>query len=136
VGTASRKIETERVRPRHSGASGAARRPTTRELIRREWNALRDDPPGERFRNHHRRMRDPACARLRVAALVVGPILAAAGVIMLFIPGPGLLFILAGAALLCGQSERLAGWLDHAEPRLRRALAGARRRWRTLRPRP
>ena len=135
----SRDIGIGPVRERHSaagGASGGAHRPSTRQLIAREWKALRDDPPGQRFRNHHRRMRDPACRTLRIAALVVGPILAAAGVIMLFIPGPGLLFIVAGVALLCGQSERLAGWLDRREPELRRALERARRRWRTLRPRP
>jgi hypothetical protein len=134
----SRDIGTGPVRERHSAAGGASggARLSTRQLIAREWKALRDDPPGQRFRNHHRRMRDPACRTLRIAALVVGPILAAAGVIMLLIPGPGLLFIVAGVALLCGQSERLAGWLDRREPELRRALERARRRWRTLRPRP
>jgi hypothetical protein len=132
----SGNIGTEGVRPRHSDPSGAARRLSTPKLIRREWNALRDDPVGRRFRNHHHRMREPGCAKLRVAALVVGPMLAAAGVVMLFMPGPGLLVILAGAALLCGHSETLARWLDHGEPKLRRGLARARRRWRTWRPRP
>lgn len=45
----------------------------------------------------------------------IGIILFFLGVIMLFIPGPGLLFILAGSFLLCIVSKHIANFLDKME---------------------
>ncbi|HWM84806.1 MAG TPA: PGPGW domain-containing protein [Kofleriaceae bacterium] len=135
---ATRISRAEPVRGRHSeakrGDDGSDR--SLGQLIKREWKLLRKDPPGERFRNHHRRLHEPGYKLLRVLALLFGPLLAVGGLVMLFIPGPGLLFIVFGLALLAGQSRRLAGWLDRAEPRVRRVLGRARDRWQRLRPRP
>jgi hypothetical protein len=42
---------------------------------------------------------------------------------LLFIPGPGLLAIALGLALVAARSQRLAAALDRAEQRIRRARA-------------
>jgi hypothetical protein len=96
--------------------------------LRHEWSEVRRDDPGTRFHNHWRRMtqRPAWFAALRTgvgAALVVG------GIAMLFVPGPGLLAIVFGLALLGGQSERVARVMDRAEPELRRGAQWVRRRW-------
>jgi Flp pilus assembly protein TadB len=113
-----------------------ARAPSVRQLLAREWEAFRRDRPGERFCNHERRLRRPDHAKLRRLALVSGPILVVVGVVLLFIPGPGLLFILLGLALLCGRWHWLARTLDRAEPTARTRARRWQDRWRTLRPRP
>jgi len=133
---ATNTSRVEPVRGRHRSPPAAAGRLSLSQLIRHEWNDLRGDEPGQRFRNHHRRLQQPDYKRLRILALLVGPILAAGGLVMLFIPGPGLLFIVFGLALLGGLSRTLAGWLDHGEPPARRVFSRLRERWKKLRPRP
>jgi hypothetical protein len=124
------------VRGRHTAEPAAAHRPSLGQLIRREWKDLRGDEPGQRFRHHHQRLHRPQYRKLRMLALFVGPLLAVGGVVMLFVPGPGLLFIVFGLALLGGQSRKLAGWLDRREPPVRRGFSRVRARWKKLRPRP
>jgi Putative transmembrane protein (PGPGW) len=123
---------------RHTTASAPARarEHSLGQLVAGEWKAVRADRAGRRFCNHYSRMREPGRASLRALALVVGPLLVAIGVVLLFIPGPGLIVIALGAAFLCGQSRKLARGLDRAEPRLHRAIARGRRTWQKLRPRP
>jgi hypothetical protein len=105
-------------------------------LLGREWDEFRQDRPGERFRHHEERLRQPEYTALRRLALVFGPVSIVAGVVMLFIPGPGLLFVVLGLALLCGRWRWLARQLDRAEPPVRRRARSWRDRWRKLRPRP
>jgi Putative transmembrane protein (PGPGW) len=106
------------------------------KLIQRAWRAFRDDEQGQRFRNHHRRLHEPGWRKLRILALFAAPLLLAAGVVMLFVPGPGLLFVLFGLALLAGESTALARRLDRAEPPVRRRFERVQRLWKRLRPRP
>ncbi len=130
---------TSRVQPvrgRHTAEPAAADRPSLWQLVRREWKDLRGDKPGQRFRHHYERLHRPEYKKLRILALFVGPLLAVGGVVMLFVPGPGLLFLVFGLALLGGQSKKLAGWLDRGEPPVRRVLGRLRQRWKKLRPRP
>ena len=86
--------------------------------VKREWRHFRDDEPGERFCNHRERMKHKPRSHSLIA-LVVGIVLLAAGVVLLFIPGPGSLFIVFGLAMVASHSERLASRLDRAEPRVR-----------------
>lgn len=70
-----------------------------------------------------------------IARLALGGVLIGAGIVMLFIPGPGLLIVLFGLALLGGESAWLAARLDRAEPVARRG--GRRgRQWWSARSRP
>jgi hypothetical protein len=94
-----------------------------------EWHRFRADPPGERFYNHYERARRGPKAK-RVLQLVVGLVLTAAGIVMCFVPGPGLLVIVFGLALLSGQSRGLARRLDRLEPAIRRVGRRVKRRWR------
>lgn len=125
----SSRIVPASERSRHNESDRDERSPSLRELVRREWRAFRDAPPGERFARQWQRRRKPELAKLRAIAVAVGILLLAGGVVFLFIPGPGLLVIAFGLALLAGESRVLAGWLDRAEPALRRRHAAFRRWW-------
>ncbi|MBA3539898.1 MAG: hypothetical protein H0T79_09735 [Deltaproteobacteria bacterium] len=66
---------------------------------------------------------------------MLGVVLVFAGGVMLVVPGPGLLVIVFGLALLAGESKRLAHVLDRAELVVRRWVGAARRWWAGLTPR-
>jgi UPF0716 family protein affecting phage T7 exclusion len=98
-----------------------------------EWQAFRADLPGERFRHHYDRSQQSS-RPARIARALVGILLVAIGIVLLFIPGPGLLVALFGLALLSSQSHMLASALDRAEPRVRDFAGRVRarfKRWRT-----
>jgi hypothetical protein len=96
--------------------------------LKAEWNQLRADPPGERFHNHYERARKTSRAR-RLVQLVLGIVLIAAGVVLCFIPGPGLLVMVFGFALISSQSRSIARMLDRIETALRRFGRRLKRRW-------
>ena len=98
-----------------------------------EWHAFRADAVGHRFRNHERRLQDGPMI-VRVTSFVLGVLLVVVGIIFCFIPGPGVPVIVFGLALLAGESKVLAGWLDRAEPPIRRRARGVGRWWKHLRP--
>jgi len=83
-------------------------------------------PRGQRFRAHYDRMQQrPHLVR---TLLVVGSglLLLALGMVMLVLPGPGLLVGFAGAALIAGESRPAARLLDRIDLWLSRVWA----RWR------
>jgi UPF0716 family protein affecting phage T7 exclusion len=86
-----------------------------------EWHRFRADSPGERFYNHYEHAQRAPRAR-RIAQLLVGIILVAAGIVLCFIPGPGLLVMVFGFALLSSMSRSIARALDRIELWLRRRL--------------
>lgn len=106
---------------------------STVEAIRDEWRQLKDDAPGHRFLNHRERMRQHGRA-LAVARALLGLALVAVGFVMLVVPGPGLLGIVFGLALLAGMSSRLARLMDRAEPPVRRVAGRVRDVWNRQRP--
>jgi len=57
-------------------------------------------------------------------------VLVAAGVVLCFIPGPGIPLIVIGAGLLADESRALARALDGLEVRARKVIARGRRWWR------
>jgi hypothetical protein len=54
------------------------------------------------------------------------------GVVLCFIPGPGIPFLFVGGGLLAMQSLTMARFLDKAELAARRAVATAHRTWARL----
>ncbi len=82
------------------------------------WHRFRDAPPGQRFRAHYEHVQRESRAA-RAAHIVIGVLLIAAGIVMLFIPGPGILAILFGLAMIGGISRRIAERMDHGETRVR-----------------
>lgn len=95
------------------------------------WRAFREADPGERFLRYHERLKEQG-GKGRVVRMLLGVLLVAAGVAMLVLPGPGILGLLFGVALVAGDSERLAKALDRLEVRARRVANRARHRWRVL----
>jgi len=98
---------------------------------KREWQQFRHDEPGERFRNHRTRMKKRSRWHMAVA-VVLGIVLLAAGVVLLFIPGPGIPLIIFGVALLGSHSKRLSTLMDRAEPALRRRAHRTLIHWKRL----
>ncbi|MDE1884303.1 MAG: hypothetical protein KGI64_01890 [Xanthomonadaceae bacterium] len=72
-------------------------------------------PRGERFRAHHARMCEGRHALRTVLAIGCGLLLLALGLIMLILPGPGVLTGLVGAALIAGESAFAARLLDRID---------------------
>src|ERR1051325_5724853 len=95
------------------------------------WDDLKQASPGERFQRvyRHRRKSAHGIAR-KTLSIVVGIVVILAGVVLLFIPGPGLLMILIGAVLIARQSLVAARILDRTELQLRKIFFWAERRWR------
>ncbi len=97
-------------------------------LGKQGWQRLLRSRPGRRFRERYRRHADDTPARRHwSAAGAVGVILL--GLILMPFPGPGTLIVIIGLALLAGISARVAGLLDLAELRLRRAGQRLQGRW-------
>jgi len=99
--------------------------------VKHEWQCFRHDGPGERFTNHRERMQHRSRAH-SVLAVALGILLLVGGVILLFMPGPGLLLLVFGLALIASHSRRLANLLDRAEPALRHAARKTRSQWQAL----
>lgn len=99
--------------------------------MRREWRLFRDDRVGHRFRDHQARLKNGSL-RMRAVSMLFGLVLLVAGVVLCFIPGPGVPVLVFGIALLAGESRVVATLLDRAEPPVRRAAHRAGRWWRGL----
>jgi hypothetical protein len=93
--------------------------------------ALRHDPPGQRFQRQYDRLQRRSQG-VRILLAIAGALLVAAGIAFLVLPGPGLPLLAVGLGLLAGLSRPLARALDHAEPFVRRQLHRVARRWHQL----
>lgn len=99
-----------------------------------EWREVRHGSPGRRFqeyyqRAHQRRDRRGWIGRvLRIAVAVAS---FAIGIVLVFIPGPAVLFFAMTGALLANESRAVARFLDWSEIKLRHAGAVAGRTWRS-----
>jgi hypothetical protein len=96
--------------------------------LKRELRLLQDAPAGSRFRRRHKRMlaRKPP-TWLRLARILGSALVAAAGVLLFALPGPGILVVILGLAMLGGEFAWVARMLDWGELQLREWWAGARR---------
>ena len=99
-----------------------------RPQARRSWEALRRDPPGERFQRHYRRRHEQERGRLiRLRVVGLASVLIGVGVVLLFVPGPGTVLIGLGAALVAEESLAVARALDWTELKLRRLIGREQR---------
>src|SRR5687768_12879236 len=99
--------------------------------IKAEWHRFKDDAPGERFEHHRERM-DAHPKWHNIVRGVAGVALIAVGVVFCFLPGPGVVGIAFGLALLAGMSRAIARTMDRVEPRMRAGMERARRLWQHL----
>ena len=85
------------------------------------WDRFVHALPGRRFQDRYRRkQREEGSAWKRCAFVVTGILVSLAGVFFLAVPGPGLLILAVGLALIAQESAMLARSLDRAEIRARR----------------
>jgi uncharacterized protein (TIGR02611 family) len=95
------------------------------------WRRFKAGNPGQRFQQEFRRPRSAGRSPIQQALLILGGLLLmAAGLLLLFIPGPGLVFLFVGGFLIAQQSLVAARVLDWSEIRLRKLLAWSLRAWR------
>ncbi len=86
------------------------------DALKKRWAYLRDGAPGERFQRYYRRRQQQrSSGALRMLLLCAGILLIIIGIILLPAPGPGTLIVAVGAALLAGESAKVARFLDRAE---------------------
>ena len=101
------------------------------EEVKQTWRRFKAGDPGQRFRQEFRRHHSAGRSPIQKALLIVGGLLLmAAGLFLLFIPGPGLVFLFVGGFLIAQQSVVAARVLDWSETRLRKLLAWSLRAWR------
>lgn len=94
-----------------------------------EWRELMDGKPGTRFRARYERKRKARKGMVgRVAWIAVAVVLVMGGIVLLPAPGPGVLVIAAGGALLAQESAVVAGLMDRVELSARRLVERWRRR--------
>ena len=89
---------------------------------------LRTAEPGKRFQQYFSRRHQAGSSNLRrVLTLGLGGLVVAVGLVLMPAPGPGILVVAAGAALMAGESLWMARGLDRAEILARKLW----RRWRS-----
>lgn len=98
--------------------------------LRQGWRELRRGTPGRRFEERYRRRHTHGVLR-KALVMAAGVLLVLAGIPLLPLPGPGLVVIAAGAALIAQESRTAARALDWLERRLRSAVMS----WRLPRTR-
>jgi hypothetical protein len=101
------------------------------EKFKQTWRRLKVGKPGQRFQQEFRRRHSAGRSPVQKALLIIGGLVfMAAGFLLLFIPGPGLVFLFAGGFLIAQQSLVAARMLDWSEIRLRKLVAWSVRAWR------
>jgi hypothetical protein len=98
---------------------------------KKDWKAFQKAPPGERFRRSYRDHKTESRLWARVATVALGLGLIVVGAIMLVIPGPGLLAVGLGGALIAREFRWAATALDWAEVTLRKGFRLGMRFWKS-----
>ena len=104
-------------------------------LLMAEWKGLRRGRPGSRFRDRYesaRRSKERITVIGRLVRIGLAMVAFAIGVVLMFIPGPAILFFLIAGALLATESRALALLLDRLEVGFRVVGTAGLRRWRRL----
>jgi hypothetical protein len=90
--------------------------------LKQAIDTLKEAAPGERFEGVYDRAHVRNYA-LRIAFIIVGLLLMVASAVTFWLPGPNFVLVLAGLAIIGGQSQFVARTMDRIE------VAG--RRWHT-----
>lgn len=100
------------------------------ERLRRDWKEFKNDTPGKRFVNRFDKTdRTPGARGWRIGIMIAGLLVAAAGIVLMPLPGPGILIVALGAGMLSQGSKRMARALDWSEVRGRKLAVRAKRAW-------
>lgn len=101
--------------------------------LKRHWSEFKRLEPGTRFQTQHDRHRRSAAGKSpvrRAAYVVLAIVCLAVGVVLVFIPGPAVVFFALAAGLLAVQSRAVARACDFCEIQLRRGSAAVKR-WKS-----
>lgn len=97
--------------------------------LRKTWHHFRDAEPGTRFLLHHRRHKSRKRGKaVAIGYMLLGVALVGVGIFGLVVPGPGLLGIALGVAVLAQESAKASKLLDRIEVWIRKQV-GAFKRW-------
>lgn len=101
------------------------------EKLRKNWRTFRNAPAGKRFQQQYeaqRRSNRPAW--MKPLMIIVGIVVIAGGAVALPAPGPGILILAFGAALIAREFRWAAKGLDWLGLRLRALLKWALKVWK------
>jgi hypothetical protein len=99
------------------------------DRVRQNWRLFITSDPGRRFKERYRRNQQSKRGRAkRIVWLLAGVVLVVVGLFFLIAPGPGVLFLLPGAALISQEWLGLARLLDRGEAWLRKRLRRGKER--------
>ena len=98
------------------------------EFLKRRSRVFLSAPCGSRFRAHYERARTRPNLMRTLLVVGFGLIVLALGLVMIVLPGPGLLVAVIGAVLIAGESLTAARVLDRIDLTLSRI-------WKRLRQR-
>ena len=104
-------------------------------MLMAEWKGLRRGRPGHRFRERYetaRRSQDRMTVMSRLVRVGLAVASFGVGVVLVFIPGPAVLFFLIAGALLAAESRALALALDRLEVGVRVTAQAGLRQWLRL----
>lgn len=88
--------------------------------LKENLHLLKTAKPGERFEAYFEQSHDPNGSHfLRVFTLVSAALIVLIGIILMPAPGPGMVVVAAGLALMAGESRWLAKRLDRLEVKVR-----------------
>ena len=103
--------------------------------LKRQWKTLQRARPGRRFEERYeaaQRKENRASFFARVVRFTIATAALAVGVVLMFIPGPAVLFFAISGALLASESRGVARFLDWSEVKIRAVVRWATRFWKKL----
>ena len=99
--------------------------------LKKRWKSLKSGKPGKRFQDEYDKRHDEDSSRgKKFAILAVGAIILVAGIILMPAPGPGILIVAIGGALLAQESKIAARFLDWTEVKGRALIDWALDIWK------
>jgi hypothetical protein len=101
--------------------------------LKAEWQALRRGRPGHRFQTRYtaaHRMVGRGTLVSRIVRMVIAVACIVVGIVLMFIPGPAILFFVIAGSLLASESKFVARFLDWSELRIRSVLKWAADFWK------
>ncbi len=103
--------------------------------LKQHWIQLKRFPPGQRFCRRHDEQREAGRPARHILhrALVWGlaVVLLLIGIVLMFMPGPAILFFLLAGAVMAEESRTVARFLDWLELRLRQVGRRFLHWWKT-----
>ena len=103
------------------------------DWLKTNLDEFQESEPGQRFqdRYHRRRENEKGHVALRVFNIIFGSVLALGSLALAPLPGPGILTVFLGLAIVAGELLYAARFLDWAEVTLRRFGRFVRGMWRS-----